>query len=110
MIKKIILSLRFREAEAYEKIKYEQRQMDLEKSRVAKQKQTELLAKIQAATVHIPKPPPMKTLKVLRYMSLVEIKIVMKEKCKPCLMFIVNVNVGMLTFNFFLCKIILVLA
>ena len=38
--------------------------MNLEKSRIAKQKQTELLAKIQAAAVHIPKPPPSKTLKV----------------------------------------------
>jgi len=38
--------------------------VQLEKSRIAKQKQTELLAKIQAAAVHIPKPPPIKSLKV----------------------------------------------
>ncbi|XP_076812230.1 sperm flagellar protein 2-like [Clavelina lepadiformis] len=56
---------RYKEMEAYEKIKQEQRQAALEKSRITRQKQTELLAKIQAATVHIPKPPPSKTLKAL---------------------------------------------
>ncbi|XP_078485176.1 sperm flagellar protein 2-like [Ciona intestinalis] len=59
------LDARYKEMEKYNEISQQQRQAALEKSRVAKQKQTEILAKIQAATVHIPKPPPTKTLKVM---------------------------------------------
>nr|CAB3266528.1 sperm flagellar protein 2-like [Phallusia mammillata] len=56
---------RYKDMERFEKVKQENRQAALEKSRVMRQKQTELLAKIQAATVHIPKPPPTKTLKAM---------------------------------------------
>ena len=55
---------RYKQLRMFEKVKQEDRRIALERSRIMKQKQTELLAKIQAATVHIPKPPPSKTLKV----------------------------------------------
>uniref|UniRef100_H2ZLZ6 Calponin-homology (CH) domain-containing protein n=1 Tax=Ciona savignyi TaxID=51511 RepID=H2ZLZ6_CIOSA len=59
------LAARYKDMEKYNEISQAQRQAALEKSRIAKQKQTEILAKIQAATVHIPKPPPSKTLKAI---------------------------------------------
>ncbi|XP_066298432.1 sperm flagellar protein 2-like isoform X6 [Branchiostoma lanceolatum] len=54
------------EEERYRRLQSEESQKAVEKARMARQKQTELLAKLRAATVEIPKPPPSKTLKAIK--------------------------------------------
>nr|XP_039269921.1 sperm flagellar protein 2-like [Styela clava] len=61
------IAQKYKQHMEYEAIKQEQRKMALEKSRLSRLQQTELLAKIQAATVHIPKPPPSKTLQAIKH-------------------------------------------
>ncbi|KAI8510088.1 hypothetical protein Bbelb_125160 [Branchiostoma belcheri] len=54
------------EEERYRRLQSEESQKAVEKARMARQKQTELLAKLRAATVEIPKPPPSKTLRAIK--------------------------------------------
>lgn len=60
------LAQKYKQHMEYEAIRQEQRAMALEKSRMSRLQQTELLAKIRAATVHIPKPPPSKTIQAIK--------------------------------------------
>ncbi|XP_069125844.1 sperm flagellar protein 2-like isoform X2 [Argopecten irradians] len=57
---------RFLEQERIRGQQQNQREALLNRSRLMKEKQSELVAKIQAATVHIPKPPPGKTAKAIQ--------------------------------------------
>ncbi|XP_013409132.1 sperm flagellar protein 2 isoform X2 [Lingula anatina] len=52
---------RFLEQERIREWQQDQRRQLLDQSKQARAKQSEVMAKIQAATVHIPKPPPSKT-------------------------------------------------
>lgn len=57
---------RFLEQERLRQQQQDNRQKLLERSKFMRDKQSEVVAKIQAATVHIPKPPPEKTAKAIQ--------------------------------------------
>ncbi|KAK6179274.1 hypothetical protein SNE40_011674 [Patella caerulea] len=65
-MEKIAFEKRFVEQERIQIEQQNQRLALLERSRIMKAKQSEMVAKIQAATVHIPRPPPNKTLKAIQ--------------------------------------------
>ncbi|ESO92609.1 hypothetical protein LOTGIDRAFT_120497 [Lottia gigantea] len=62
-MEKIEFEKRFIEEERIRVEQQNQRQALLERSRILKSKQSEMVAKIQAASVHIPKPPASKTIR-----------------------------------------------
>ncbi|XP_019351599.2 sperm flagellar protein 2 isoform X4 [Alligator mississippiensis] len=53
------------EQQKVQKLQEEQRVQDLEKQRMSRRRQNEIMARIQAAIIQIPKPPPNRTLKAI---------------------------------------------
>ncbi|KFO83346.1 Sperm flagellar protein 2, partial [Buceros rhinoceros silvestris] len=51
------------ERQKVQKLQEEQRARDIEKHRIGRRRQNEIMAKIQAAIIQIPKPPPSHTIK-----------------------------------------------
>ncbi|XP_060552949.1 sperm flagellar protein 2-like isoform X2 [Ruditapes philippinarum] len=64
-MEKVAFKERFLEQERIREQQQKERKLLLERSRAMKLKQSEMVARIQAATVQIPKPPPQKTLRAM---------------------------------------------
>ncbi|XP_010131446.1 PREDICTED: sperm flagellar protein 2, partial [Buceros rhinoceros silvestris] len=58
-----IARIRIAERQKVQKLQEEQRARDIEKHRIGRRRQNEIMAKIQAAIIQIPKPPPSHTIK-----------------------------------------------
>uniref|UniRef100_A0A8C4RLI1 Sperm flagellar protein 2 n=1 Tax=Erpetoichthys calabaricus TaxID=27687 RepID=A0A8C4RLI1_ERPCA len=59
------IQVHYEEVKKMKKLQEELRLQDIEKHRLAKKKQGEIMARIQAAIVQIPKPPPNRTLEAI---------------------------------------------
>ncbi|XP_074713040.1 sperm flagellar protein 2 [Strix uralensis] len=58
-----IAHIRIAEQQKVQKLQEEQRAQDIEKHRIGRRRQNEIMARIQAAIIQIPKPPPSHTIK-----------------------------------------------
>ncbi|XP_006116559.1 sperm flagellar protein 2 isoform X2 [Pelodiscus sinensis] len=66
--------IRFAEQQKVQKIQEEQRAQDIEKHRKGRRRQNEIMARIQAAIIQIPKPPPNRTLKAMEAQKMLKKK------------------------------------
>ncbi|CAM5113172.1 unnamed protein product [Eretmochelys imbricata] len=69
-----IARIQFAEQQKVQKIQEEQRAQDIEKHRKGRRRQNEIMARIQAAIIQIPKPPPNRTLKAIEAQKLLKKK------------------------------------
>ncbi|XP_074185319.1 sperm flagellar protein 2 [Rhinolophus sinicus] len=69
-----LVRMHFEKLEKFQKVKEEQRCINIEKQRLSRRRQNEIMAKIQAAIIQIPKPASNRTLKAL------EVQKMMKKK------------------------------
>ncbi|EMP31803.1 Sperm flagellar protein 2 [Chelonia mydas] len=69
-----IARMQFAEQQKVQKIQEEQRAQDIEKHRKGRRRQNEIMARIQAAIIQIPKPPPNRTLKAIEAQKLLKKK------------------------------------
>lgn len=69
-MEKVAFKERFLEQERIREQQQKERKLLLDRSRAMRLKQSEMVARIQAATVQIPQPPPQKTLKALEARAL----------------------------------------
>ncbi|KFP42732.1 Sperm flagellar protein 2, partial [Chlamydotis macqueenii] len=53
------------EQQKVQKLQERQRAQDIEKHRIGRRRQNEIMARIQAAVVQVPKPPPSRTIKAI---------------------------------------------
>ncbi|NXF46718.1 SPEF2 protein, partial [Oceanites oceanicus] len=60
-----IAHIHIAEQQKVQKLQEEQRAQDIEKHRIGRRRQNEIMAKIQAAIIQIPKPPPSRTIKAI---------------------------------------------
>ncbi|KAM6229608.1 sperm flagellar protein 2 [Porphyrio hochstetteri] len=60
-----IAHVRAAEQQIIQKLQEEQRAQDIEKHRVGRRRQNEIMARIQAAIIQVPKPPPKHTIKAI---------------------------------------------
>ncbi|KAM6391698.1 sperm flagellar protein 2 [Rhynochetos jubatus] len=58
-----IARIRIAERQKLQKVQEEQRAQDIEKHRIGRRRQNEIMARIQAAIIQVPKPPPSHTMK-----------------------------------------------
>uniref|UniRef100_A0A674HYH1 Sperm flagellar 2 n=1 Tax=Terrapene triunguis TaxID=2587831 RepID=A0A674HYH1_9SAUR len=69
-----IARIQFAEQQKVQKIQEEQRAQDIEKHRKGRRRQNEIMARIQAAIIQIPKPPLNRTLKAMEAQKLLKKK------------------------------------
>uniref|UniRef100_A0A8D0L0X8 Sperm flagellar 2 n=1 Tax=Sphenodon punctatus TaxID=8508 RepID=A0A8D0L0X8_SPHPU len=69
-----ITRIHFAEQQKVQKIQEEQRVQNIEKHRVGRRRQNEIMARIQAAIIQIPKPPPNRTLKAIEAQKMLKKK------------------------------------
>ncbi|XP_014809464.1 PREDICTED: sperm flagellar protein 2 [Calidris pugnax] len=69
-----IARIRIAEQQKVQKLQEEQRAQDTEKHRVGRRRQNEIMAKIQAAIIQIPKPPPRHTIKATEAKKVLKMK------------------------------------
>ncbi|XP_051498713.1 LOW QUALITY PROTEIN: sperm flagellar protein 2 [Apus apus] len=69
-----IARLHITEQQKVQKLQEEQRAQDIEKHRIGRRRQNEIMARIQAAVIQVPKPPPNRTIKSI------ETKMFLKKK------------------------------
>ncbi|NXW49893.1 SPEF2 protein, partial [Nyctiprogne leucopyga] len=60
-----IARIRIAEQQKVQKLQEEQRAQDIEKHRIRRRRQNEIMARIQAAIIQVPKPPPNRTIKAI---------------------------------------------
>ncbi|XP_010120356.1 PREDICTED: sperm flagellar protein 2, partial [Chlamydotis macqueenii] len=60
-----IARIRIAEQQKVQKLQERQRAQDIEKHRIGRRRQNEIMARIQAAVVQVPKPPPSRTIKAI---------------------------------------------
>ncbi|NWX45935.1 SPEF2 protein, partial [Steatornis caripensis] len=60
-----VARIRIAEQQKVQKLREEQRAQDIEKHRIGRKRQNEIMARIQAAIIHVPKPPPDRTIKAI---------------------------------------------
>ncbi|KFQ76367.1 Sperm flagellar protein 2, partial [Phoenicopterus ruber ruber] len=53
------------EQQKVQRLQEEQRAQDIEKHRIGRRRQNEIMARIQAAIIQVPKPPPNRTIKAI---------------------------------------------
>ncbi|XP_030669824.1 sperm flagellar protein 2 [Nomascus leucogenys] len=73
-VKEDLAHLHFEKLERFQKLKEEQRCFDIEKQYLNRRRQNEIMAKIQAAIIQIPKPAPNRTLKALEAQKMMKKK------------------------------------
>uniref|UniRef100_A0A8C2MXY8 Sperm flagellar 2 n=1 Tax=Cricetulus griseus TaxID=10029 RepID=A0A8C2MXY8_CRIGR len=73
-MKEDIARINFEKFEKFQKLEEEQRHFNMEKQRLNRRRQNEIMAKIQAAIIQIPKPEPNRTLKALEAQKLMKKK------------------------------------
>ncbi|KAM8793599.1 sperm flagellar protein 2-like [Eudromia elegans] len=69
-----IARMHIAEQQKIQKLQEEQRAQDIEKLRIGRRRQNEIMARIQAAIIQIPKPPPSQTLKAIEAKRLLKKK------------------------------------
>ncbi|KAM9695098.1 sperm flagellar protein 2-like isoform 1-T1 [Trichechus inunguis] len=69
-----LVCVQFEKDERFQKVKEEQRSFNIEKQRLGRRRQNEIMAKIQAAIIQIPKPSSNRTLKALEAQKLMKKK------------------------------------
>ncbi|KFV00605.1 Sperm flagellar protein 2, partial [Tauraco erythrolophus] len=70
------------EQQKVQKLQKEQRAQDVEKHYIGRRRQNEIMARIQAAIIQIPKPPPSHTIKAIEAKKLLEMKREAKDTYK----------------------------
>nr|XP_035147578.2 sperm flagellar protein 2 isoform X4 [Callithrix jacchus] len=73
-VKEDLAHLHFEELERFQKLKEEQRYFDIKKQYLNRRRQNEIMAKIQAAIIQIPKPTSNRTLKALEAQKMMKKK------------------------------------
>uniref|UniRef100_A0A2K6TZ93 Sperm flagellar 2 n=1 Tax=Saimiri boliviensis boliviensis TaxID=39432 RepID=A0A2K6TZ93_SAIBB len=73
-MKEDLAHLNFEELERFQKLKEEQRYLDIKKQYLNRRRQNEIMAKIQAAIIQIPKPTSNRTLKALEAQKMMKKK------------------------------------
>ncbi|XP_051038489.1 sperm flagellar protein 2 [Phodopus roborovskii] len=73
-MKEDLARIHFEKFEKFQKLEEEQRHFNIEKQRLNRRRQNEIMAKIQAAIIQIPKPEPNRTLKALEAQKLMKKK------------------------------------
>ncbi|KAL4683573.1 hypothetical protein H8959_021267 [Pygathrix nigripes] len=73
-VKEDLAHLHFEKLERFQKLKEEQRCFDIKKQYLNRRRQNEIMAKIQAAIIQIPKPPSNRTLKALEAQKMMKKK------------------------------------
>ncbi|KAL1783577.1 sperm flagellar protein 2, partial [Sigmodon hispidus] len=73
-MKEDLARIHFKKFEKFQKLEEEQRHFNIEKQRLNRRRQNEIMAKIQAAIIQIPKPEPNRTLKALEAQKLMKKK------------------------------------
>uniref|UniRef100_A0A8C3JRF6 Sperm flagellar 2 n=1 Tax=Calidris pygmaea TaxID=425635 RepID=A0A8C3JRF6_9CHAR len=69
-----IARIRVAEQQEVQKLQEEQRAQDIEKHRIGRRRQKEIMAKIQAAIIQIPKPPPSRSIKAIEAKKILKMK------------------------------------
>ncbi|KFP94313.1 Sperm flagellar protein 2, partial [Haliaeetus albicilla] len=69
-----IARIHIAEQQKVQKLQEEQRAQDIEKHRIGRRRQNEIMARIQAAIIQIPKPPPSHTIKAIEAKRLLKKK------------------------------------
>uniref|UniRef100_A0A8C5K7S7 Calponin-homology (CH) domain-containing protein n=1 Tax=Jaculus jaculus TaxID=51337 RepID=A0A8C5K7S7_JACJA len=73
-MKEDLARMQFENIERIQKIREQQRSFNIEKQRLNRRRQNEIMAKIQAAIIQIPKPEPNRTLKAIEAQKLLKKK------------------------------------
>ncbi|XP_012974476.2 sperm flagellar protein 2 isoform X3 [Mesocricetus auratus] len=73
-MKEDLARIHFEKFEKFQKLEEEQRHFNIEKQRLNRRRQNEIMAKIQAAIIQIPKPEPNRTLKALEAQKMMKKK------------------------------------
>uniref|UniRef100_A0A452U9R1 Sperm flagellar 2 n=1 Tax=Ursus maritimus TaxID=29073 RepID=A0A452U9R1_URSMA len=73
-MKEDLVRMHFEKLEKFQKLKEEQRCFNIEKQRLSRRRQNEIMAKIQAAIIQIPKPAPNRTLRALEAQKMMKKK------------------------------------
>ncbi|XP_054439986.1 sperm flagellar protein 2 [Pteronotus mesoamericanus] len=73
-MKEDLVRMHFEKLQKFQKLKEEQRTLKIEKQRLSRRRQNEIMAKIQAAIIQIPKPASNRTLKALEAQKMMKKK------------------------------------